>query len=75
MSLASEITALETDLKTDGISVDAVLVKAGVDRSTWTRWKNGSVTGARYDTMQKVRSAAAALRLPANDSSSQGEAA
>lgn len=58
MSLQQDIEALEAELKAAGLKVDAVLAVAKIDRSTWTRWKNGSVKGARYDTMARVREAA-----------------
>ena len=58
MSLSDDIEALEAELTGAGVALDAVLGAAKVNRSTWTRWKNGSVKGARYDTMARVREAA-----------------
>lgn len=58
MSLKEDITAIEGALSEAGANLDRMLVAAGVNRSTWTRWKNGSVTGARYDTFARVRAAA-----------------
>lgn len=69
MTLAHEITDLETALREAGVALDGVLLSAGINRSTWTRWKNGSVQGARYDAISRVRSAASdaiAKRLAAN---------
>lgn len=59
MTLQTEIATLEGDLRDAGVSLDIVLSAASVDRSTWTRWKNGSVKGARYDTIVRVKAAAA----------------
>lgn len=59
MTLSDEITSLEASLKASGRSIADVLAEAGVNRSTWTRWKNGDVRGARYDTFQRVKTAAA----------------
>lgn len=82
MSLSTEIKDIEQGLRNAGANLDAVLATAKVDRSTWTRWKNGSVTGARYDTMARVREAVAAALADAPDpnespapASAQGEAA
>lgn len=61
MTLSDEVKALEALIIGNGVSVDAVLSEASVDRSTWTRWKNSSVKGARYDTIQRVRDAAKRL--------------
>lgn len=59
MSLQVEVAEIEAALGQASVSLDDVLAKAGVNRSTWTRWKNGAVKGARYDTLTKVKSAAA----------------
>jgi transcriptional regulator with XRE-family HTH domain len=66
MSLQTEIEDLDATLARMGASLDQMLAAAGVNRSTWTRWKNGSVKGARYDTMEKVRAAAAAAMAQAS---------
>jgi hypothetical protein len=60
MSLSDDIKDIERSLREAGANLDSVLQAAKVDRSTWTRWKNGSITGARYDTMERVRGAVAA---------------
>lgn len=57
MDLQEHISALEAELKAARVPLDDVLGAANVDRSTWTRWKNGSVKGARYDTMARVMDA------------------
>lgn len=57
MALTTEIAEMENALREAGVNLDAVLANAHVDRSTWTRWKNGSVKGARYDTMARVKDA------------------
>ncbi|WP_091738887.1 hypothetical protein [Phenylobacterium immobile] len=57
MTLQNEIIEIEGALRTAGVPIDQILTQAGIDRSTWTRWKNGSVTGARYDSMVRVRAA------------------
>jgi hypothetical protein len=59
MTLKAEVAEIEAALSEADVPLDAVLVKAGINRSTWTRWKSGTVTGARYDTWSKVKSAAA----------------
>ncbi len=58
MSLKAEISNLEESLRLAGASLDDVIESAGINRSTWTRWKNGSVQGARYDAIARVRAAA-----------------
>lgn len=58
MTLSDEIQGIEAEIKSRGRSIADVLTQAGVNRSTWTRWKNGEVRGARYDTIQKVKAAA-----------------
>lgn len=58
MSLKAEVEEIETALKGANVPLDVVLADAGVDRSTWTRWKSGVVTGARYDTWSRVKTAA-----------------
>jgi hypothetical protein len=59
MSLEREVEEIEATLSKAGVPLDVVLAKADVNRSTWTRWKNGTVKGARYDTWSKVKEAAA----------------
>jgi hypothetical protein len=58
MNLQEDVLEIERALDKAGASLERMLAAAGVNRSTWTRWKNGSVTGARYDTISRVRSAA-----------------
>lgn len=75
MSLVSEIRDLEDRLRTVGASLDGVIESAGINRSTWTRWKNGSVQGARYDTIARVRAAAEAAIKTKRRGHSKGKAA
>lgn len=58
MTLRAEVIDMEAALKRAGVSLDAVLAQAGINRSTWTRWKAGTVKGARYDTISRVKDAA-----------------
>ncbi len=58
MTLSAEIADLERSLREANIPLDGVITSAGINRSTWTRWKNGSVQGARYDAIARVRAAA-----------------
>lgn len=58
MSLSAEIADLERSLREADVPLDGVITSAGINRSTWTRWKNGSVQGARYDAIARVRAAA-----------------
>mgnify|MGYP001162867656 CR=1 FL=1 len=58
MTLSDEITDLEQALRAASVPLDSVIESAGINRSTWTRWKSGSVKGARYDTLARVRQVA-----------------
>lgn len=60
MAIKDEITALEAELSAASISVDTFLDRAGVDRSSWTRWKAGSFS-PRMDSWAKVQDAAREL--------------
>lgn len=73
MAIPDDIKALEAELSAASISVDAFLEKAGVDRSSWTRWKAGSFS-PRMDSWSKVQDAAREL-IPWRQSDSQGAAA
>lgn len=42
MAFKDDLAALRETLAEKGVSVGAVLRQAGVDRSTWTRWNNGT---------------------------------
>ncbi len=70
MSLSAEIKDIEFSLRGAGADLETVLKDARVDRSTWTRWKNGSVTGARYDTMARIRESVRVALAAARDRSS-----
>lgn len=60
MSTNSEILEFETKVRSAGITIADVLREAGVDRSLWTRWKNGTTT-PRLDNWRSVERAAAKL--------------
>lgn len=76
MSLQAEISDLDKALRDAGVSVDAVLQQADINRSTWTRWKSGTVTGARYDDVMRVRAiVATALANPEAFAATQAGAA
>jgi len=44
MTFATEIARAETALKRAGISVSKLCHAADIDRSTWHRWKAGTMT-------------------------------
>jgi hypothetical protein len=60
MAFRDELTALEQALEQAQIPVEAVQTRAGVHRTTWTRWQKGS-TKPRYETWADVTSAARAI--------------
>lgn len=60
METADEIRALETRAQGAGLRIADVLRHAGVDRSMWTRWKNGD-TVPRLDNWRAVERALADL--------------
>lgn len=60
MSTADEITAFEKSVHDRGLRIADVLREAGIDRSMWTRWKNGS-TVPRLDNWRSMERAANAL--------------
>ena len=60
MSTADEITAFEKSVQDRGLRIADVLREAAIDRSMWTRWKNGSTT-PRLDNWRAVERAADAL--------------
>lgn len=43
MATKDEVTAFEDQVNAAGLKIAAVLREAGIDRSLWTRWKNGTV--------------------------------
>lgn len=75
MTLSAEIDDLERSLRGAGIAVEDVLSTARINRSTWTRWKNGSVQGARYDAIARVRAAADAAIKAKRRRAPKGKAA
>lgn len=56
MAVATEIAEMESNLSIVGQTVKALCEEAGVNQSTWTRWKAGSHT-PNMATWQKVREA------------------
>lgn len=60
MSTPDEILALEKAVRIAGFRVADILRASGVDRSTWTRWRNG-VTSPRLDNWKAVNKAVAEL--------------
>ena len=60
MSTTDEITEFEAKAVAAGVRIADVLREAGIDRSMWTRWKNGT-TVPRLDNWRAVEGAFAAL--------------
>lgn len=60
MSTADEITAFEKSVQERGLRVADILREAGVDRSMWTRWKNGK-TVPRLDNWRSIERAVESL--------------
>ena len=56
MSTQTEIAELEERAKTSGVNIADVLRRAKIDRSMWTRWKNGK-TVPRLDNWRAVEAA------------------
>lgn len=56
MAVSDEIAAMESELAKVGQTVKALCVAAGVNQSTWTRWKTGN-HAPNMATWQKVRDA------------------
>ena len=42
MTISAKIAQMEADLSSVGVTVKALCEEAGVNQSTWTRWKAGS---------------------------------
>lgn len=64
MSTADEIAAFEKSVQDRGLRIADVLREASIDRSMWTRWKNGSTT-PRLDNWRAVERAAELLAAAA----------
>lgn len=64
MSTADEIAAFEKSVQDRGLRIADVLREAAIDRSMWTRWKNGSTT-PRLDNWRAVERAADVLAAAA----------
>lgn len=56
MAVATEIAKMEGQLSDAGQTVKALCEEAGVNQSTWTRWKAGS-HAPNMTTWQKVQEA------------------
>ncbi len=57
MAFTDELSSLKQDLASADVSIADVLARAGVDRSTWTRWNNGA-SRPRFETWAAVRASA-----------------
>lgn len=55
-TVVTDIKEIEARLKEAGVPVEAMLANAGVDRSTWTRWKAGAFS-PRLSKWRDVESA------------------
>lgn len=60
MSTADEIAAFEKAVQDRGLRIADVLRAAEIDRSMWTRWKNGK-TVPRLDNWRAMERAAHSL--------------
>lgn len=60
MAFNDEIAELEREVKEASLPIEDVLDKAGVHRSSWTRWKNGTHS-PRMDNWSMVRDTARRL--------------
>lgn len=56
MAVSSEMAEMEAQLAASGQTVKALCIAAGVNQSTWTRWKSG-LTTPNMATWGKVREA------------------
>lgn len=63
MSTAEEIAAFEKSAQDRGLRIADVLREAGIDRSMWTRWKNGT-TIPRLDNWRAIERAVDVLATP-----------
>ncbi len=57
MDIPAEAKSLEVRVKEAGLRIQPILDEAQLDRSTWTRWKQGALT-PRLDTWMAVQTAA-----------------
>lgn len=62
MDTTLEIAAFEKKVKDAGLNVADVLREASIDRSMWTRWKNGT-TVPRLDNWRSMERAYDALHV------------
>jgi predicted transcriptional regulator len=56
MAVSEEMAQIEASLSSAGLTVKALCATAGVNQSTWTRWKAGS-NEPNMATWAKVRDA------------------
>lgn len=56
MDITAEINDIEAAARQRGESIQSVLDRAGLDRSTWTRWKSGA-TKPRLESWMAVKTA------------------
>lgn len=68
MAVAVEIAGIEQDLSRAGKTVKDLCAAAGVNRSTWTRWKAGA-TEPNMATWRKVQAELQALVAPISEAS------
>lgn len=60
MSVIPKVEAIEAKLKESGLSVRALCAAAGVNQSTWTRWKSGE-TAPNMTTWARVEDALSSI--------------
>lgn len=63
MTHPDDIPAMEKALKERGISIDRLCTEASINKSTWTRWKNG-VVSPTFRSWDEVVTAYRALVAP-----------
>lgn len=56
MQIVDEIAAIERRLRSSHVPMVKVLTEAGINRSTWTRWRSGT-TRPRLDLWLAAQSA------------------
>lgn len=66
MILSDEIAKIERGLSERGLTVKALCEAAGIDQSTWTRWKGGS-NAPMMHTWQRVCAAFNRMVAPDRD--------
>ncbi len=56
MATKDEVADFEKTARLEGLSIADILREAGIDRSMWTRWKNGT-TVPRLDNWRAIEKA------------------